>query len=438
MEPKKSINSLYVNNGVLLYNLKKIRENGMDDKIITNLNTHYYYFAEQDCFSEVFEGKILNLPSDYNVNKFVKQQYHSLKVIHFAAIKNWQKFSIVEYYRNAPITRNQISINNLDIIIPFYKNTELLEQTLKSVYFPEIKNIKVTVVDDHSEIDYTDLKEFYSEVQFLELPQNMGPGLARQYGIDHTNGKYILFIDSGDYIITKFNLLEILSNIEDNNAPYLYLYRWLNEEHNTYSSEFNPLLHGYIFNRKFLEIYNISFCKEEPRLSEDFGFVQSCLTVIKDLEYQLQIKPFFVFKPSCILYYIYDQTSLSHLNKDFNLSKNQIRAITINSFHIFSICKNNNISIPVLAQKSAIILIELLRWLNFSINKHPEFMEENWQWIRKYYFTIYEKYEKLNINLLASLVIKDKSLISLLTRKNRNINIRELLLKIKECEQCPF
>ena len=438
LEPKKSIYDVYVNNGVLLYNLKKIREDKIDDKIIENLNTYYYYFAEQDCFNEVFSGKILTIPSDYNVNKFVKQQYSSLKIIHFAAIKNWQKFSIVKYYRNASIVRNQISINNLDIIIPFYKNLELLEQTLKSVYYPEIKNIKITVVDDCSELDYTDLKEFYPEVQFLKLPENSGPGIARQYGIDHTTNKYILFIDSGDYIITKFNLLEILFNIENNNAPYLYLYRWLNEEHNTYSTDFNPLLHGYIFKREFLNIYNISFSKEEPRLSEDFGFVQTCLTIIKDLEYQLNIKPFFVFKPTCILYYIYDPTSLSHLNKDLNLSKNQIKAITINSLHLFSICKDNNVSIPVLAQKSTIILVELLKWLDFSIKKHPEFTQENWQWIRKFYFEVYEKYEKLDTHLLTSLIIKNKNLIFLLTNKNRSLNIKNILLKIKECEEYPF
>ena len=129
---------------------------------------------------------------------------------------------------------------------------------------------------------------------------------------------------------------------------------------------------------------------------------------------------------------------MSHLNRDTNLSKNQVRAITINSIHLFSICNNNNISIPVLAQKLAIILFELLKWLEFSIRKNPEFIQENWQWIRKFYVEVYEKYEKLNIHLLTSLIIKNKSLVSLLTNKNKNLNIKNILLKIKECEIYPF
>ena len=439
MEPKKSIYYTYLNNGVLLYNLKKMREDNIDDLLIDNLNTYQYYFPEQDCFNETFKNKVLILANDYNVNRYVKQQYNALKIIHFAAIQNWQKLPIVKYYKDLSINeRNQKTDANLDIIIPFYKNTELLENTLKSVYYPELNNIKITVIDDCSQIEYDDLKEAYPEVQFLTLDTNQGPGRARQYGIEHTNNKYILFIDSGDYIISKFNLIEILTNITNNSAAYLHLYRWLNEEHTTYSTENNPLLHGYVFNRNFLKIHNITFSEEEPRLSEDFGFVQTCLTTIKDLEYKLGIKPFFSFYPSCILYYIYDPTSLSHINKDYNMSKNQIRAITLNALHMFSICLKNEVAIPVLAPKLAIILIELLKWFDFSIKKHPEFINENWQWIRYYYFSAYAKYEKINANLFTALLFRNKNLINLLKPKNKNLNISSLISIIKDNETYPL
>lgn len=437
LEPKKSTEHVYINNGVLLYNLKKIREDGLDDKIIYSLNNYYYYYAEQDCFNEIFENKILTLPSDYNVNKFVKQQYSALKIFHFAAIQKWQNFPIVNYYRNASIKRNQQSLHNLDIIIPFYKDTVLLEDTLKSIYYPEFTDIKITVVDDHSGIDLTDIKEFYPEVQFLELPVNSGPGVARQYGIDHTKNEYILFIDSGDYIISKFNLIEILSTIKENNAPYLYLYRWLNEEHNTYSTQYNPLLHGYLFKRDFLNIYNISFSMESARLSEDFGFIQSCLTIIKDLEYKLKINSFFIFKPTCILSYINDPNSLSHLNKEYNLSKNQVKALTLNGKHIFNICKNNNVAISILSSKLVIILIEILKWFNYSLNHYPEFAEENWQWLRKFYFDVYKTYEKINKRLFTSKIMQNKDLFKFFIINHR-FNIKNLFILLNEQEKYPF
>ena len=46
-EPDKSLNSLYVNMGVALFNLAKLRKDGMADRIIDTLNRQPYAFAEQ-------------------------------------------------------------------------------------------------------------------------------------------------------------------------------------------------------------------------------------------------------------------------------------------------------------------------------------------------------------------------------------------------------
>jgi len=53
--------------GVAMLNLKKIREDHMDDALIEALNTYWYRYKEQDCFNEFFRGHSLILPSDYNV-----------------------------------------------------------------------------------------------------------------------------------------------------------------------------------------------------------------------------------------------------------------------------------------------------------------------------------------------------------------------------------
>ena len=56
----------YINMGVAMLNLKKIREDRKDDELIFALNNYWYRYKEQDCFNEFFRGKILILPSDYN------------------------------------------------------------------------------------------------------------------------------------------------------------------------------------------------------------------------------------------------------------------------------------------------------------------------------------------------------------------------------------
>lgn len=56
----------YINMGVAMLNLKKIREDKKDDELINSLNNYWYRYKEQDCFNEIFHGNILILPSDYN------------------------------------------------------------------------------------------------------------------------------------------------------------------------------------------------------------------------------------------------------------------------------------------------------------------------------------------------------------------------------------
>lgn len=99
-EPTKSKkNDPYINVGVTLFNLKKIREDCMDDSIIYSLNTTKYKFAEQDCMNKLFKGKILTYGSMYNANDFTPYCKNP-KVIHFANKREWNTEPIVLKYKN--------------------------------------------------------------------------------------------------------------------------------------------------------------------------------------------------------------------------------------------------------------------------------------------------------------------------------------------------
>lgn len=88
----------YYNAGVMLLNLKKLRD-GKGDELIHALNTKKYPFNEQDCINELCSGHILELPSEYNANAFTAET-EAPKIIHFAALKNYQNYPIVAKYRN--------------------------------------------------------------------------------------------------------------------------------------------------------------------------------------------------------------------------------------------------------------------------------------------------------------------------------------------------
>ena len=103
-EPRKSaggdwyVRPLYVNVGVALFNLRQLRQDGMDGRIIRALNTKSYDFNEQDCLNEQCEGRILTISSDYNANDYTEPARET-KIIHYAARGDWRNEEIVQKYR---------------------------------------------------------------------------------------------------------------------------------------------------------------------------------------------------------------------------------------------------------------------------------------------------------------------------------------------------
>lgn len=396
-EPEKTqkLGFIYINMGVALFNLKKIRETHIDDKIINALNTQFYEYNEQDCISQMCQGYIKCLPSEYNVCNYTAHEVATIrKITHFAAIKHWQNWPQVKKYNDLPIVRNQIhSENKLDIIIPTYNNAKALIRTLESIQLHSL--IDITVVNDCSTKDieaYQALETQYPKINFLWLKENSGPGMARQYGLEHTNNPYIMFIDAGDYIISNYNLIEIIDTINNNRMPYLYLWRWLNEENHEYSSENNPLLHGWVYSREFLNLYNITFSREGSYLNEDVGFNRACQMVINHIK-QYDDTCYLKFIETPIYMYTYDRNSITHLNnKEFFYTK-QTKALTTNSRHALSIALRANLDTKIIIEEVSAIMVGLYIDFLHIITKHPEYAQDNWNNIRAYYLDTFKPYE---------------------------------------------
>ena len=68
--------------------------------------------------------------------------------------------------------------------------------------------------------------------------------------------------------------------------PYLYQWRWLNEETNMFSKNSHRMMHGMVYSREFLNIHNITFGTEMPYSNEDIGFNHTCYLIIQNLVVQ--------------------------------------------------------------------------------------------------------------------------------------------------------
>ena len=105
LEPLKTREGrIYINCGVMLLNLRQLRETGKGDELIDALNRRPYDYPEQDCIAELCQGGILEIPSAYNANAFTLPTTRR-RIEHFAAIPWWPTDPLVRAWREAPWPR---------------------------------------------------------------------------------------------------------------------------------------------------------------------------------------------------------------------------------------------------------------------------------------------------------------------------------------------
>lgn len=112
---------------------------------------------------------------------------------------------------------------NLSIIIPHYNTPDLLQKLIDSI--PHIDDIQIIVVDDRSDtnveklhdlqLKYKNLVEFYRNDT---LPK--GAGTCRNIGLQHADGKWILFSDADDFFLN--GMYEIVSAYFDSEYDEIF------------------------------------------------------------------------------------------------------------------------------------------------------------------------------------------------------------------------
>lgn len=109
------------------------------------------------------------------------------------------------------------------IIVPVYNTSAYLEQCLDSILNQSYSNYEVIIINDGSTDNSEELiKPFLAESKsFKYLKQeNKGLSAARNFGIEHAEGDYLLFLDSDDWY--EQNLLDTLQELVSIN-PYAFV-----------------------------------------------------------------------------------------------------------------------------------------------------------------------------------------------------------------------
>ena len=92
------------------------------------------------------------------------------------------------------------------IIIPHKNIPLLLQRCLDSI--PQREDIQIIVVDDNSSSDIVDFSNFPGRnkvgVEIILTKEGKGAGYARNCGLKHVRGEWLIFADADDFFLRDF------------------------------------------------------------------------------------------------------------------------------------------------------------------------------------------------------------------------------------------
>ena len=111
-------------------------------------------------------------------------------------------------------------MNRLSIIIPMWNAERYIERCVNSCYRQGLaeEDFEILIANDGSTDGCVDIvKRLQSEHSNILLfsQENAGAGMARNLGLNHATGRYVMFVDSDDYL-NPDTLKPILGLAEDN------------------------------------------------------------------------------------------------------------------------------------------------------------------------------------------------------------------------------
>ncbi|KAB8030663.1 glycosyltransferase family 2 protein [Fluviispira multicolorata] len=180
----------------------------------------------------------------------------------------------------------------ISVIMPVYNSEKFLKKAIDSVLNQSYKNFELIIINDCSP-DSSDeiIKNIaYNEerIRYIKLDKNVGPGKARNIGIEKAIGRYISFLDSDDYYLEN-RLEKAFQFIKKYNYPIVYTSFYKGDIHLNITGKFNPPkimnYHKFLKHCVFLTgtvIYDTNimgkvYYSETLKTSEDYVFYLNLL-----------------------------------------------------------------------------------------------------------------------------------------------------------------
>lgn len=215
-----------------------------------------------------------------------------------------------------PLFEQQKSV--ISVVVPIYNVEEYLAECLRSIVNQSYSNLQIVLVDDGSTDGSLGIAKAFSRrdkrIVLVEQP-NAGLGAARNTGMKHASGDYLVFADSDD-VIPPNAYREMLRTLELSGSDFVvgayfrmsetseYLPPWLGELHEEErlgitSEEFtgglaNVFAWNKMFRMKFVDRIGLSF-PEGVRYEDQYPLTRAYLLaeafdVIPEVVYKWRIR----------------------------------------------------------------------------------------------------------------------------------------------------
>ncbi len=282
------------------------------------------------------------------------------------------------------------------IIVPVYKVEKYIDQCVQSILKQDFKNFELILVDDGSPDNCGKICDEYAKkddrVRVFHK-ENGGISDARNYGLKHAKGEYILFVDSDDFIFEN-SLEKIAEFLNDMDVDIVFLkgFKFFGENHlveidqdikfEMNDSKDKKLFYiscmnkfpgsacGKVCKRTFLEINKLFF--EKGLFSEDIEWLVRALKTANSIE-ALNVP-----------YYYYRQNRFGSITNSVT-SKNINSIVSIIKKHVVKSPEGVDVYINHFLAYEYIIL--LANYMSLS-NEEKEKVNGNifeYKWILKYY-----------------------------------------------------
>lgn len=221
----------------------------------------------------------------------------------------------------------------VSVIVPVYNVEKYLDRCVTSLVNQTLKDIEIILVDDGS----TDLSpymcnEWHNKDERIKVihQKNKGAAAARNTGIDNAIGKYIVFVDSDDYI--ELEMYEKMMDINDQYDCDVVMCDCYKENESsrtvfthdirsgyynkdmlykeyfpvllmTNSVDFPPTISNWVclFKKELINQYQLRY-KEGMRFSEDLLFGSQVMYYAES---------FYYMKEKCYYHYMFNPTSVT-------------------------------------------------------------------------------------------------------------------------------